>query len=577
MKLLNFEVTNFGSYKHLAFDFSESGLALVYGATGAGKSTLSDAPCWILYGHTAKGGAVDDIRSWQAGEDPTVGVLTVKLSTGNITVVRIRGGSKNDLYWTEASTPHKLERGKDITETQKRLETRLGVDCDLYLAGAYYHEFSGSGAFFTAKAKDRRELFERLANLDFPTRLAEKISLARKEEKQLIDVTVAALNKARGHLEAVEGTSRSVDEEFEKWNKSQKELMVELKVRADNFQEELKKRFEKVAKDHADFDAATQRELAGLHKEIQDLTAAVYPPDSLSASVNDLKGRLESLPKAACPACGAPSNSNEHQSIQILLTEQNRKIHENGHLTVLLANAQKRYNRVLATINPYENSLSQTSIQENPHEIRLIQEEKRLNPFIAQKIKLETSLAAATEGYEALKTQLSGHTRRLYSLLQLYDLSFDLRGALLKRTVASIEDSTNRNLTAHFDAEIRVSFGIEDSDDLMVKITKDGYECNYKQLSKGQRCLLRLCFAVAVQSAASNRAGVHFDNLFFDESLEGLDAELKTKAFGLLQELANGRESVLVVEHFPEFQQLFSRKYRVELENNLSEIYEEQS
>ena len=126
MRLLEIDVTNFGSYKRFSFDFTNRGLVLIQGHTGSGKSTALDAVVWMLYGQTAKDGNADDIRSWFCSEDEeTHGILNIGIGTSSIGITRIRG-KVNDLYWVEESS-EEVHRGKDLTETQKLLEKRLGV------------------------------------------------------------------------------------------------------------------------------------------------------------------------------------------------------------------------------------------------------------------------------------------------------------------------------------------------------------------------------------------------------------------------------------------------------------------
>jgi len=59
VKILSCVLENFASYERLEFDFSPQGLTLIEGPTGSGKSTLCDAIPWILFGRTAKDGALD--------------------------------------------------------------------------------------------------------------------------------------------------------------------------------------------------------------------------------------------------------------------------------------------------------------------------------------------------------------------------------------------------------------------------------------------------------------------------------------------------------------------------------------
>src|SRR5258706_14383017 len=100
MKLLKIHAENFGSYESLELDFQEMGLALLQGPTGAGKSTVMDMVFWAMFGQTAKGGNVDEVRSWKAIDSITKVILTIEVPNAKLSITRIRGkSSQNDLYW----------------------------------------------------------------------------------------------------------------------------------------------------------------------------------------------------------------------------------------------------------------------------------------------------------------------------------------------------------------------------------------------------------------------------------------------------------------------------------------------
>lgn len=574
MRLINVSATNFGSFKSIELDLTDLGLALVYGPTGSGKSTLMDLVPWCLFGVSARGAAADDIRSWQTPNEPTVGMLSLSLPTGDITIIRTRGTGKNDLYWTEDDTSDKKERGKDLLDTQKRIEERIGCDYALYSSGSYIGEFSSTGTFFTAPAKARRELFEKLANLDFPNSLADKISLARKAESKLVDSTQLSLRQAIGHLGALGISVSGIREESTRWNLAQGELIKSLETKAENFADELDIKRCHLLKQFIRHQKQAEAEQAEAEGKLRDLFSKTQIPDGFQHTITDLKDQIRSLGTETCEHCGATAESSKRARLQEQLTEAIQARDRNDRIREEIASTQTRYKKLMATTNPYADSLERFS-EENHYKARLEQEERRVNPFRPQLAKLLASLAESQDGAALLEARLAAHTERMTSLLTLADLTADLRGELLKRAVARIEERANHHLTTHFDAEIRAAFSIKGSDDLEVGIQKNGYECSFKQLSKGQRCLLKLCFSVAVQEASADSAGIHFANLYFDEALDGLDYELKTKAYGLLKELSTKHRSVLVVEHFPEFQQLFDKRYRVELVGDNSELYAE--
>src|SRR6266446_4591358 len=69
------EGVNFGSWKHLVFDF-DKGKMLIVGRTGAGKSTIPRLVFWVLYGETPEGWAADDVVNEQSKKN-TMGRLVI--------------------------------------------------------------------------------------------------------------------------------------------------------------------------------------------------------------------------------------------------------------------------------------------------------------------------------------------------------------------------------------------------------------------------------------------------------------------------------------------------------------------
>lgn len=178
MRIERVEATNFGSYPNLVIDFTqEQGLTLLEGPTGAGKSTLCDVVPWILFGRTAKGGQVDEIRTWNNG-NPTTGTVVLSLPDGRWEIVRTRGKS-NDLTFRSPGLQD-VQRGKDLPDTQRLLNQKLGIDFDLYLAGAYYHEFSPTAQFFSTTAKNRRTTCENLVDLSLAVRISDSVKSRRR-------------------------------------------------------------------------------------------------------------------------------------------------------------------------------------------------------------------------------------------------------------------------------------------------------------------------------------------------------------------------------------------------------------
>lgn len=500
MQVKSVELHNFGSYKHLKFEFNGRGLTLIEGATGSGKSTLCDAIPWILFGSTSKGGSVDEVCQWNSN-GATQG--TVRLACG-LTVYRSR--NPNDLSYSNNVDYDTLGdstrlRGKDVRDTQNLINQKLGFDYETYLSAAYFHEFSQTAEFFTTSAKNRRVITEQLADLSLATNLQESTILPLKAAKQTLVKLEAIISKNKSQLGYALVQRNDEQRRAASWHIDQD------------------KRRDELLQLNAKFDVAqAQRIESLLHKQEQYMSQA------------------RNL--TTCSECGAPKKANHIHNIT----------------------------------DPYQGQIDIVLTSKNTYLEQIERLNKETNPFNKSTDDTDLKLARLYEEDTALNRAAGEVNTEVLDLEFLQNSLQNHRNQVLSNNIAQLQDKTNELITKHFDGEIRVAFTAEGADKLEVLITKDGNEAAYTQLSKGQRQILKLSFAVAVMGAISNQKGVHFDQLFFDESLSGLDESMKAKAFSLLESLSLSHSDVFVVEHSEGMKQLFSSTISVSLENGNSTL-----
>lgn len=611
MRLLNCQVKNFCSYRELDIDFSNLGLALISGPTGSGKSTIPDMPCWILFGATSKGGSVDEVRSWGC-EELTEGTLSVETGDGSIIhVTRKRGKpSQNDLYWYEHAQLGEsvfANRGKDINETQKKLELRLGVNVDLYMTAAYLHGFSDS--FFTAKAKDRREILEKIVDMTLPIKLAEATSQGRKVAKAELESFNQGLAKEEGKLDQLTASLKDFKASEGFWETKRSTQLKDLSTKYDNFEAEKSNKIDsllgklealdKMIADPRDLEKRLDQSRDQIKKlapvkadktHLQEMIATVKAEKS--SAVRDL-AKLEPGVDGECRLCLGPMH-NPKRNAQINMFQAQIETYDQAlsdyqdsiaRLDVILKSEDKLragYDRIkeeqannLRLIERFERDKAELIVTQelvNHYADQIDAAKAAQNPYSAQ-ITSTTFLLEKTEySIQTYRKAVEALTEKVAALNWLYDTSFEWRGRLLANKIKQIETEANNYLERHFDAEIRIALKLENSDKLNVQIQKSGNTASFTQLSKGQRCMLKLSFGVSLMRAAEDKAGVKFSTLMFDEALDGLDNDLKVKSFGLFQELESDYESILLIDHCPEFKGLFSRQFNVSLVGDASEV-----
>lgn len=490
MRVISASVKNFASYKELDFGFDKQGLCLIQGATGSGKSTLCDIIPWILFGKTAKDGGVDEIRPWSDNED-TIGHIKIWNGTNAIAIRRVRGKS-NDLFFI---LDDQVTRGKDITDTQRLINSLLGFDYDTYTTGAYFHEFSKTAGFFTATAKIRRAILDQVVDLTTAKKLQDKVFENKKEVKKELDVL------ARDFAIVSNDRARSL---------SQIKTYVE---KSEHFEQDL------------------AQEKATLERRIEGLVLQI------SAEENKLAALVKKSVKNTCDHCGSTKDKSLRDSIKGL------ELSISNNLSKLEANK-------IELDKPKVNNFKDL----------IALQETRLN-------KAEKTISTIEKGVEK-------YTQRKVDLDLLSEVIDAYRASVITTTVGFLEDNTNMLLSNYFDAELKVLFAVESSDKLDVTVYKDGNECSYTQLSKGQRQLLKLCFGLSIMKCVANHKGINFSSIFLDEALDGLDDVLKVKAYSLLQSLQTTYGSIFVVEHSAELKALFEKSFIVTNQQGASYVDE---
>jgi DNA repair exonuclease SbcCD ATPase subunit len=554
MKILTATVSNFGSYKNLTVDFQNQGLTLISGPTGAGKSTLCDIIPWILWGRTAKGGAVDEVRAWGC-DKRTSGYLEIETQGKTYRICRSR--NNNDLYYYTMDEPPTLVsgvrargevRGKDLNDTQKLINDLLGIDLDLYLAGAYFHEFSQTAGFFTANAKARRTLTEQLVDLTLATKIADGSTELKKQLKLKSSQINSNLVKLEARIEQLDKTLEETKNRATAWDTKQVIKITGLRNKVADFGIESRAKYLRVTNGYED--------------AIRDLEAEIKPENTYELALKGLEMDLAGCSDESCPTCGVKKGDPNRF---ILFKKQAQTLRERDYNTGQIARLIHFEQQLAAHLktspggeNPYEETLEAAKAETNPHTdsthdaeygMAVLLDEQGTNQLVSDRVKAELS-----------------------DVELLLEITAEFRKKLILSTVSQLETLTNKFLTDYFDAEIRVSFSADDADKLDVSITKNGNLATYTQLSKGQRQLLKLCFGVSVMKIAPNHNGISFNAIFMDEFADGLDEIMKTKAYRLLEYLATQHESVFAIDHSESLKSMFANKWEVSLVNGESQI-----
>lgn len=566
MKLISITAENFGSYKNLHLDFDSKGLTLISGPTGAGKSTIMDSVSWVLFGKTAKNGTADEVVKWGSTETTRASIV-VELLEMKIIVIRTR--LPNDLYMELPQG--ELIRGKDLKDTQLKINEILGITPDTFLAAVYMHEFSLTSEFFQTNAKNRRQIMEQITDLSLAKTLQESTSEYTKMLKQdLVKVeTDIKLTKAVLCEKKIYEADQIMNQR--KWQKSFDEQIKHLEFESRNFDTIIVDSIAKLEVSFKDFEEQRTRNINSIKDEAAQLESQIQELDALqSRTLHQLAYRKTNMPSDKCLECGSLKNAASHMLLQRdehkCAQLDQEKLSKLGKKHTLL----DRIERYSDEINPYASKIEAKAYEVNMATTKLEIKRLETNPYDTRGLQLE--IYAKQEELSLQLNALNGLNLDLNSVKLLQEVIQQFRGAVISNTVQFLQNKTNKFLETHFDSEFKVAFTVAEADSLDTEVYKDGILCSYTQLSKGQRQMLKLCFGAAIQLAVANYSGVQFNTIFMDEVLTGLDETNKGKAFGLIQELSAQYENIYIIEHNENFKTLFTSRIDVSLENGNSVI-----
>lgn len=170
------ELTNFLSYGNYItkIELSKLGQCLITGeiiddsgvsargrSNGSGKSTITNAILWCLFGrtmHSANPG--DKVINWQTGKDC---VVSVKLKNGDV-ITRTRKTKDHDELIVEHGGEQILSTLSTSTSQQQALNKLYGLDWEIFCGSSFFTQYNKP--WLEMQDQQRKNAIERITRLD---------------------------------------------------------------------------------------------------------------------------------------------------------------------------------------------------------------------------------------------------------------------------------------------------------------------------------------------------------------------------------------------------------------------------
>ena len=529
MRLQKIRIENFKSiYGVQEFDFeSLEGLVKLSGAIGSGKTTVSEAIIWGLYG-TVKDQKNPDLISWNT--------KTCQVDLDLVSKNRKIHITRNIREPLKVEIDGKLLAASSKRNTQEILETeffdvpKMAIDRMCIIS---FNMFKGSLA--NMSPYDTKQFLDNIFGFKTFTQYNDKVVEMRKTESN----EAARLNAVYSDV------LKQIDYLKEKQARQQQELRNS--VDTDGLKEER----DALVKQGTGLRATVDKMTADYNSQNQELYKKQIESKTLGTQA---KNTYNTFRSGKCPTCGHDIEPSDIQKYHDTMMKYASSYTENEAARMALA---EKFNKDVA---PYNEKIN--SIKNRCKEID--------NIMIVQmnKIKLladnyDALIADYTKKAEDLREQISKTETEVSEWNEMNELfTKTLRYNLLETLIPHINNSIQLFINK-LDLQFKVSYDQEFKAHIYVD-TFDK-EISYNNLSTGQKKSLDLAIVFGIlQNVIAN---VEFNVLFLDELFSNLDAESRNLMLSLLNETLVKDRCIFVVNHAEMSDDYFSHKLRVELVN----------
>lgn len=571
------QIEGFCSIPKLSLDLNQNYVTLIRGRNGNGKSTILSALVWVLYGKNIKG--VSDVNTWEkyrtkeyqgtkveiefSIEKHTHKIIRCQNYKGKVNGVK---GNNGVFYFIN----NVLINDKYKSNIQSKIEENLGMSYNLFLNSVMFGQ--GMKRILTSSSSDQKKILEEVFELQY-------ISKAYKLAKDKLDNYNAQLRELNATKSSLENTQESLGEIIEDYKYQIEHKEGEIYEKIKNLRDKIinlkltYKRPKSYNKESIDYKAITDKLNRDLDKINQDIKETNNTISEVKRDISKLN-RTSDIPLSDLVDLILKylDNNNIKRAKQKLNTLK-KALSELDSLSLEL-DMQNRYYQDLKNAQGVilnmlrENESIHNNILSLREQIYSYKQFKPLNPKVLK--KNQDKLKTIEEQIEDInaKSKPINDERELYEWLCSNPLGNNgLKTYIFDNSLYAM----NKVLKEY--AEVlgfRIILGMDLSSarkDLNVDIYLNNINVFYEELSGGQKQLVNLAIAFAMNSLVSSSRGLNL--VFLDEIFESLSSDNIEIVINLINHIYQGK-SLFLITHQDSLPLSNYKVLNVDIKNGLS-------
>lgn len=540
----NIIIEGFCSIPYLELNLGSKGITVIRGATGEGKTTILSALVWGAYGKNLKGKS--DVNTWGKYRPKNYNGTKVEIyfgkdgKTHKITRClkykgEVNGAKGKDRLIYEIDAVEVSEKNKG--EIQALINADLGMSYSLFMNSILFGQ--GMKRLIQESSSDKKDLFEEIFELEY-------ISKARDIAKGYYTEALREYNeisqKYSSSKEKKQSIQRMLDDLKKQANHVKNDLSSRVKV--------LEKKLSLLAK--AKKENELKETVTYKNRIEQRIQEARDNQKELLNKINDAKKKTRvSLEEFIGVIIKLLKRGDIKNSLKRLMEVKKAfgDIERLQDKCSKLADKISNYRDKLEELRDqeYEANKVQRDIDLTHVEIKKLLSEKRAGVNLGLIKKYKTQLSTISDKLQSIESEMEEKRAKVDNYKWVMDDPLGNRGIkaflfessldILNETLESYSEVLGFSILFYVDIQ-----GVKK--DFNTQIIMDGIEVSYEELSGGQKTLVNLAMAFAMNEVMTKAKGINI--AFLDEVFENLSSEYVDLVIGLIRKIYKDKTLYLI-------------------------------
>lgn len=548
IKFISLHIRGFGSINQTSLQLNTPGITIIRGANGNGKSTIFSALVWCIYGKNLKG--VSNVNTWPEAQPTNYKgtYVDVYFQRGEDTYQIIRCLNFKDTLEDGAKGNSRLLLIKNAelidikgkNNIQDEINKAMGMSYSLFMNSIMFGQ--GIKRIIQESNQDKKKIFEEIFDLEY-LNIAKGIALEDRND------ILKDINQVENESKILKAQLQENRETYFRLREQEKNFTSKIKEERRSLKKERKELTEVLLEKQKGISEEVDQSLPMKIKNTQDnitkVTHSLKEAKSLSnKSLSEVvEDTIKLLQKKKYDT--ATTKLLRIRDAFIKIERYQEELDQLRTRLTELTNTQRNYEKLKQECSDIASDLAEID-----HEIKKLGEEKRkvMSPEYRTKIRsIRKKLRKVDEDFHNKECDLQNYDWLINDPLS----NNGIKAYLFDSSLGFLNQELERYSEV---LGFRIAFEMDlqgQRKEFVTTIEIDGHYADYEELSGGQKQLVNIAMAFAMNQSLTASKGINI--AFLDEVFESLSSDNVEIVCQLIKKIFEGKTLFLIshIESLP--------------------------